>query len=44
MSKEIMNMLLALLFICLTIFGLGEFGLSVHGSCFLRQTLDQLLP
>jgi hypothetical protein len=25
----------ALLLICLTFFGLGEFGLSVYGSCFL---------
>jgi hypothetical protein len=39
MSKKVMNMLLTLLFICVAFFGLGQFGLSVYGSCFLPRTL-----
>jgi hypothetical protein len=30
---------MALLFTCLTFFGLGEFGRSMYGSCFLPWTL-----
>jgi hypothetical protein len=44
MSKKMMSMLLTLLFVCVTFFGLGEFGLSVYGSCFLHWTLVQSLP
>jgi hypothetical protein len=39
-----MSMLLTLLFTCLAFFGLCEFGLSVHSSCFLPRTLVQSLP
>jgi hypothetical protein len=38
-SKKIMSMLLISVFICLALFGLGEFGLTVYGSCFLPRTL-----
>jgi hypothetical protein len=32
-----MSMLLALLFTCLGVFGLGELGLSVYGSFYLSN-------
>jgi hypothetical protein len=35
---------LILLFTCLVFFGLGEFRLSIYGSCFLPWTLVQSLP
>jgi hypothetical protein len=37
--RKMMSMPLSLLFTCLTIFGLGKFGLSVYSSCFLPRTL-----
>jgi hypothetical protein len=39
MPKEMMSMLLTLLFTSLASFGLGEFGLPVYGSSFLPRTL-----
>jgi hypothetical protein len=44
MPKEMMSMLLTLLFICLAFFGLGELGLSVCDSCSLPWTLVESLP
>jgi hypothetical protein len=38
-GRKIMSMLLALLFIRLALFGLGEFGLSVYRLCFLPRTV-----
>jgi hypothetical protein len=35
-----MNMLLTLLLTCPDFLGLGEFGLSVYGSCFLSEHLS----
>jgi hypothetical protein len=37
--KKKMSMLLTLLFTCLVIFDLNEFGLSVYDSCFIPPTL-----
>jgi hypothetical protein len=34
------SMLLTFLFTCLAFFGLGGFGFSVHGSCFLPERLS----
>jgi hypothetical protein len=44
MSMKMMSMLLTLIFNCLAFFGLGEFGLSMYGSCSLPRTLVYLLP
>jgi hypothetical protein len=44
LSEKIMSMLLALLFTCLNFIGLGEFELSVYGSCFCLRSLVSLLP
>jgi hypothetical protein len=38
LSREMMSMLFTLFFICPAFFGLGEFWLSVYGSCFLSGT------
>jgi hypothetical protein len=37
--KKMMSNHLTLLYTCLIFFGLGDFGLSVYGSCFLPRTL-----
>jgi hypothetical protein len=38
-TKKIMSIFLTSLFICLALFGLGDFALSVFGSCILPQAL-----
>jgi hypothetical protein len=35
-----LSILLTMIFTCLTFFALGEFGLSVYGSCFLVRSLS----
>jgi hypothetical protein len=44
MSKKMMNILLTLLFTCVAFFGLGEFGVSMSGSCYIPRTLVESLP
>jgi hypothetical protein len=39
MSKKMITMHLTLLFACLAVFGIGDFGLSVYGLCFLPRNL-----
>jgi hypothetical protein len=38
-SKKMMSMFLTFLLTCLAFFDIGEFGLSVYGSCFLNRML-----
>jgi hypothetical protein len=39
MSTKLISILYSLLFTCLALFGLPEFGLSVYASCCLSWTL-----